>query len=85
MGNRPPKWPGARPGRALAAAITIPGSRLAAGKPGLEVSYLTFDPSTKRVYNPRRAESEEEILPERSRGGKIAVTREIQFKRDDLA
>jgi len=38
-------------------------------------------------YNPRRAESEEEILlvRERSRGGLIEVTRETQVKRDYLA
>jgi len=32
--------PPSGPGRALAAAITIPGSRLTAGKPGLEVPYF---------------------------------------------
>jgi hypothetical protein len=47
-------------------------------------AWATYDPSTKRVYNSRGAESEEEILPERSRGAQIVVTHETQVKREDL-
>lgn len=48
-------------------------------------AWATYDPSTKRVYNSRKAESEEEILPERSHGDQIVVTHETQIKREDIA
>lgn len=43
-------------------------------------THATYDPSSKRAYT---AESEEDILPDRTGDGHIMVTRETQVKRED--
>ena len=47
-------------------------------------AWATCNPSAKMDYNTRDTESEEEILPGRTRGGEILVTRDVQVTRKDV-